>query len=125
MDRRSVYWTICLAIFRPQGKNMARRGKKTYRAIRISTFPKRKHANHLRGYRSAISSRYAGHMKNRSEATFSRETAGLCVDCINMRRVESSRGSIFVLCDLSRDDPRFLKYPRLPVLACEGYRPQT
>ena len=77
------------------------------------------------GYHSAVSSRYAGWMKNRSEAAFSRETAGLCMDCTNMRRVESSRGSVFVLCELSRHDPRFLKYPRLPVLACEGYRPQT
>jgi hypothetical protein len=64
-------------------------------------------------------------MKNRSEATFSRETAGLCMDCENRRLVESSRGSVFVLCELSRNDPRFLKYPNLPMLACEGYRPQT
>src|SRR5687768_665289 len=87
----------------------------------VSSFSKRKYANHLRGHQSAVSSRYAGRMKNRSEVTFSRETAGLCLDCTNMRRVESSHGSVFVLCELSRNDPRFLKYPRLAVLACEGY----
>jgi hypothetical protein len=26
---------------------------------------------------------------------------------------------------LSRTDPRFPKYPRLPVLACSGYEPRT
>ena len=31
-------------------------------------------------------------------------------------------GSRFHLCELSRGDIRFPKYPRLPVLACEGYR---
>ena len=52
------------------------------------------------------------------------ETAGLCVDCANARRIESSRGSVFVLCELSRNDPQFAKYPRLPVLTCAGYRRQ-
>jgi len=60
-----------------------------------------------------------------SKAGFSRETAGLCIDCTNMRRVESSHGSVFLLCELSRNDPRFAKYPRLPMLSCGGYRPQT
>jgi len=26
-----------------------------------------------------------------------------------------------MLCELSKTDPRFPKYPRLPVLACPGY----
>jgi len=46
---------------------------------------------------------------------------GLCVDCVHSRRVESSRGSVFWLCELSASDPRFPKYPRLPVLSCSGY----
>ena len=43
--------------------------------------------------------------------------------CRNARIVESRRGSRFWLCALSRVDPRFPKYPRLPVLACAGYTP--
>src|ERR1700682_502928 len=51
------------------------------------------------------------------------EIAGLCVTCINARRIESARGSVFVLCELSFKDPRFPKYPALPVLSCVGYKP--
>jgi hypothetical protein len=35
------------------------------------------------------------------------------------------RGSEFILCALSRTDDRFPRYPRLPVLRCDGYRPGT
>jgi len=48
---------------------------------------------------------------------------GLCAACIHARRVESVRGSVFLLCERSRDDPRFPRYPRLPVLACAGFEP--
>jgi len=48
-------------------------------------------------------------------------TAGLCTDCLYARKVESERGSVFILCNLSLTDSRFAKYPRLPVLACDGY----
>jgi hypothetical protein len=33
----------------------------------------------------------------------------------------SARGSTFWLCALSASDPRFPKYPRLPVLRCPGF----
>ncbi|HYL79016.1 MAG TPA: hypothetical protein VEU96_32800 [Bryobacteraceae bacterium] len=46
---------------------------------------------------------------------------GLCETCKNMRRVTSDRGSVFYLCKLSAVDPRYPKYPPLPVLACDGY----
>jgi hypothetical protein len=49
------------------------------------------------------------------------ERIGLCADCQHMRRIESARGSPFYLCQLSATDPRFHKYPRLPMLACCGY----
>jgi hypothetical protein len=49
--------------------------------------------------------------------------AGLCPGCAHSRRVDSARGSTFFLCELSRTDPRFPKYPRLPVLTCAGYQP--
>jgi hypothetical protein len=46
---------------------------------------------------------------------------GLCADCHNARYIESSKGSQFLLCQLSQSDPSFPKYPRLPILACAGY----
>jgi hypothetical protein len=33
------------------------------------------------------------------------------------------RGSTFWLCELNATDPRFPKYPRLPVVACAGFTP--
>jgi hypothetical protein len=54
-----------------------------------------------------------------------KEGAGLCAECANARVVESNRGSIFLLCELSRSDSRFAKYPRLPVLSCNRYQKKT
>ena len=50
---------------------------------------------------------------------------GLCADCLYARRIESVRGSVFYLCERSASDPRFPKYPRLPVLLCPGHTPKT
>jgi hypothetical protein len=52
-----------------------------------------------------------------------RSRVGLCADCRFMRRMQSDRGSVFYLCERSATDPRFPKYPRLPVLRCSGYEP--
>lgn len=46
---------------------------------------------------------------------------GLCADCQCMRRIESTRGSTFYLCQRSATDPKLPKYPRLPVIQCSGY----
>lgn len=46
---------------------------------------------------------------------------GLCATCHYVRAVRSERGSVFYLCERSLSDVRFPKYPRLPVLACQGY----
>jgi len=46
---------------------------------------------------------------------------GLCASCVHAQKVESSKGSSFVLCRLSLTDPRFARYPRLPVVTCDGY----
>jgi hypothetical protein len=48
-------------------------------------------------------------------------TAGLCASCTHVRRITSDRGSVFYLCELSKTDVRFPKYPRLPVVNCPGY----
>jgi hypothetical protein len=38
--------------------------------------------------------------------------------------IRNTRGSSFSLCERSKDDPAFPKYPRLPVLECRGYEPR-
>jgi hypothetical protein len=50
-----------------------------------------------------------------------RDKIGLCRACRHARLTSNQRGSKFYLCRLSENNPRFPKYPRLPVLACEGY----
>lgn len=47
--------------------------------------------------------------------------AGLCDTCSFQRRVPTTRGSVFSLCTLSREDPSYPRYPRLPVLECAGH----
>lgn len=46
---------------------------------------------------------------------------GLCASCRHARVVVSGRGSRFVLCERSRLDPRFPRYPPLPVVRCVGF----
>jgi len=48
---------------------------------------------------------------------------GLCAACYYARKMESDRGSVFLMCQLSFEDVLFPKYPRLPVVSCSGYRP--
>lgn len=49
---------------------------------------------------------------------------GLCRACVNARVVRSGRGSTFWLCELSRTDPAFPRYPPLPVVRCSGFTPR-
>jgi hypothetical protein len=51
-------------------------------------------------------------------------SAGLCASCRYAKTITSDRGSVFALCELSKSDPHFPKYPRLPVLACTGWKPE-
>ncbi len=53
----------------------------------------------------------------------SRPAAGLCDSCRHQRLVPNTRGSVFSLCERSRTDPAFPRYPRLPVESCSGYEP--
>ncbi len=53
-----------------------------------------------------------------------RPDPGLCQNCQHARCIESDRGSVFFRCELSFEDSRFAKYPRLPVFVCSGYRPK-
>jgi hypothetical protein len=52
------------------------------------------------------------------------DTPGLCPGCRHLRRVETPR-SVFLLCQRSRDDDRYERYPRQPVLRCPGFEPLT
>ncbi len=45
---------------------------------------------------------------------------GLCATCQYQRTVGGAR-SIFSLCERSFTDPRFSKYPPLPVVRCGGH----
>jgi len=51
-----------------------------------------------------------------------RPPAGLCDTCRHQKLIRTGRGSVFSMCLLSREDARFPKYPRVPVLECSGYR---
>lgn len=46
---------------------------------------------------------------------------GLCDSCRHQKLIRNTRGSTFSMCERSKADPAFPKYPRLPVLACRGY----
>lgn len=49
------------------------------------------------------------------------ERVGLCATCAHAQVIETDRGSRFYLCERSRTDPRFPRYPGLPVVSCIGY----
>jgi len=48
--------------------------------------------------------------------------AGLCATCQHAKVLSSDRGSTFYRCGLSDTDPRFRRYPALPVIKCDGYQ---
>ena len=50
-----------------------------------------------------------------------RPSMGLCDTCRHQRLVHTTRGSVFSLCERSKIDPDYPRYPRIPVLACRGH----
>ncbi len=50
---------------------------------------------------------------------------GLCLTCRHSARIVSASGSTFYLCERSRSDPAFPRYPRLPVRECAGWERAT
>lgn len=46
---------------------------------------------------------------------------GLCGDCVHARVIVNRRGSHFHLCERSRHEAAYPRYPRLPVLRCPGH----
>ncbi len=64
----------------------------------------------------------AGRPARAGRATLSTPTdpIGLCARCAHARQVPS-RTTIYWRCTLAESDPRFERYPRLPVLECDGF----
>jgi hypothetical protein len=54
----------------------------------------------------------------------SRPPAGLCDSCRHQQLVHTTRDSTFSLCQRSKTDPAYSRYPRLPVVECPGYEPR-
>ncbi|HEY2955663.1 MAG TPA: hypothetical protein VGK89_10495 [Candidatus Eisenbacteria bacterium] len=52
------------------------------------------------------------------------EEVGLCLGCRHARRVPTPRATYW-LCELAASDPRFERYPRLPMRSCPGYEPRA
>jgi len=51
--------------------------------------------------------------------------AGLCDRCEHQRVVNNTRGSAFSLCERSKTDAGFPRYPKLPLLSCPGFEPRA
>ena len=51
------------------------------------------------------------------------DDVGLCSNCVHCRVITARRSS-FYFCERSATDPRFPRYPRLPVRVCIGYEPR-
>jgi hypothetical protein len=49
------------------------------------------------------------------------QPAGLCSVCRHHRITGNRRGSRFYLCERSKTDPRFRRYPPLPMIRCPGF----
>ena len=52
-----------------------------------------------------------------------RVMAGLCGGCAHAIVRPTRRGTVYLRCALAAVDDRFAKYPRLPVVRCDGYQP--
>ena len=48
--------------------------------------------------------------------------AGLCTDC-RWAAVHASERATYLRCRRAETDRAYPRYPRLPVLACDGYEP--
>lgn len=86
---------------------------RTLRRMRLSTFS----AAHPPGWRST-----PGTASLTSMTVRPRPHAGLCDSCIHQRLVRNTRGSVFSLCERSRTEKGYPRYPKTPVLACHGHK---
>jgi len=49
------------------------------------------------------------------------DAVGLCFTCRWVRTATNRRGSTFYRCARAETDPRYVRYPPLPMRACPGY----
>lgn len=57
-----------------------------------------------------------------TEMSLHPDPIGLCRQCLHAREIPHPRGGpSYWTCALAAKDPRFPKYPRLPVLRCGGH----
>lgn len=49
---------------------------------------------------------------------------GLCTDCVHAQLNHTKRATTYLRCLLAKTDPRFARYPQLPVLSCPGHQPR-
>ena len=49
-------------------------------------------------------------------------TPSMCEMCALVREVITPKGSRFLLCQLSKTNPAYPKYPPQPVVRCDGYQ---
>lgn len=47
--------------------------------------------------------------------------AGLCGQCVHARVNQTKRGTAYLRCLRAAWDERMARYPRLPVMTCEGF----
>lgn len=47
--------------------------------------------------------------------------AGLCDSCRHQKVIRNTRGGAFSMCERSKKEPEYPKYPPLPVIECPGY----
>jgi len=62
-------------------------------------------------------------MNDRREPRQADAREGLCGTCRHARVIMSDKGSRFLMCERAKTDPRYRRYPPLPVLSCQGYEP--
>jgi hypothetical protein len=60
-------------------------------------------------------------MNDQADTRQAEAARGLCATCLFGQVIRSDRGSEFLMCLRSKTDPRFPRYPPLPVRACRGY----
>jgi hypothetical protein len=46
---------------------------------------------------------------------------GICDTCIHAKLIRNTRGSVFLMCGWSKQDPAFPKYPPQPVVRCPAH----
>ena len=60
-------------------------------------------------------------MSNEDPRNVTSAKAGLCSTCLHLRHQQTKRGTTYFRCARSDQDDRYLRYPPIPVYACDGF----